>query len=290
MSRERVLRRRIHTLETLGEAVKALRSLSARSFRVARERLPAVRAYRAEVDRLLGVLEPEVAPAPAGSGRPAVVLVAADLGLCGDYNRRLVREALDARAALGGGRLFCLGRRAEGPLRNAGVEPDRVLPAPAGPGSLPRVLLPLVDEILGSGDGGAPERLVLVGARFEGAGRFTPRRTVLLPVAPAAEQPTLAPSPFVGRAHLRQVLVREFLYVALTEALLEALASEHGTRLVIAETARSWIEDRTARLVQQAAEIRRETSTQEVLELVAGSRIARGGRGRRKEGPWTTRS
>jgi F0F1-type ATP synthase gamma subunit len=70
-------------------------------------------------------------------------------------------------------------------------------------------------------------------------------------------------------------VVREFLYASLYETLLEALASEHGKRLVTAESARSWLEERMGATRRLAATLRREASTQEVLEVAFASRSAR---------------
>ncbi len=283
MSRERVLQRRLHTLETLDEAVGALRALSAQHFRVARRLLPAARAYRDEIASVLGVLG---RPAREEEAPPGVVLVAADLGLVGEYSARLVREALALRAEQGVGPLFCLGHRALAPLAREGVRPDRVHPAPASVGSLSSLLLPLVDEILALRRAGSLGALWLVAARFEGAGHFRAVRVPVLPVvAPDGAAPRAA-SPYSEPAHLRAVLVREYLYATLHETLLEALASEHGKRLVTAESARSWLVDRIDATRRRAGAIRREVSTQEVLEVVTTARAARRGE---EEGAWTRR-
>jgi len=288
VSRERALLRRIRTLQTLEEAVGALRALSAQHFRVARGRLPAARAYRDEITAALGVLEPSASPGKPEENAPTgVVLIAADLGLVGDYTPRLVREALELRAERGVGPLFCLGHRALGPLEREGVRPDRVHSAPTSVGSLPSLLLPLVDEILALRGTGELGPLWLVAARFEGAGQFRVVRVPILPVVAAPATPRLAGSPYSEPAHLRTVVVREYLYAAFYETLLEALASEHGKRLVTAGSARSWLAERVAATRRRAAAVRRETSTQEVLEVVTAARAARreqGGSG------WTQRS
>jgi F-type H+-transporting ATPase subunit gamma len=288
VSRERVLMRRLRTLGTLHEAVSALRALSAQHFRNARALLPAARTYRDEVTALLGVLPPEDA---AAAGPAGVVLVAADLGLVGDYASRLAREALALRAERGAGPLFCLGRRALAPLARAGVQPERLDPAPASVSGLAPLLLPLVDAILAAQRSGALASLWLVAARFEGAGHFRPVRARVLPVAPPAEAPRIAISPYVDPAHLRAVVVREVLYAILHETLLEALASEHGKRLVVAESARSWLDERIASTRRSAAALRRESSTQEVLEVAGAARAA--GRERERGGSrwsgWTAR-
>jgi F-type H+-transporting ATPase subunit gamma len=207
------------------------------------------------------------------------VLIAADLGLCGDYSARLAAEAAATRAALGPGLLWCVGRRAVRPLARAGLVPDRVWDGAAGTSALPHLLIPLANEIVAARDTGRVGPLVLVAARFEGAGRFRPVRVPLLPVRPPADAPTLRPSPYARRAHLAAVVVREFLYVALHETLLDALAAEHGKRLVVAEAARSWLEERMAMTAGQLRAVRREATTQEVLEVAAGARVLRSGTG-----------
>jgi len=273
VSRERVLQRRLRTLGTLEETVAALRSLSAQHFRAARAPLADVRAYRDEVQRFLAVLE--ASPEASLPGGPVgIVLVAADLGLVGDYTARLVQESLTLRAECGPGPLVCLGRRAVSALASAGVQPTSVQPAPTSVAGLTGLLLPLVDTLLALRREGELGALWLVAARFEGAGEYTPVRVPVLPVVAPADRPPVAISPYCGAEHLRAVVVREYLYVSLFETLLEALASEHGKRLVTTESARSWLEDRIGATRRLAAANRREISTQEVLEVVVATRAA----------------
>jgi F-type H+-transporting ATPase subunit gamma len=282
MSRERLLEHRLRTLGTLEDAIGALRSLSAHHFRAARAPLQGIRAYRDEVRRFLAVLEP--APRePRDQGRTGIVLVAADLGLAGDYNVRLVREALALREESGPGPLLCLGRRAEKLLERERVRPDSVQPAPASVGALPNLLLPLVDTLLSLRASGELEGLWLVAARFEGAGHYSPVRVPLLPIERPPEEAPLPISRYCDREHLRAVVVREYLYAALYETLLDALASEHGKRLITTESARSWLQDQIAATRRMSAAVRRESATREVLEVVAAARSARrsGGLGER---------
>lgn len=269
MSRERLLRRRLRTLATLEEVIGALRSLSALHFRAARAPLLAARAYRAEVERFLAVLPPNEPPAAAPTG---VVLIAADLGLVGDYTARLVREALALREEHGAGPLVCLGHRALGSLARAGVEPASAQPAPTSVAGLASALLPLVDVLLSLRAQGAFGSLWLVAARFEGAGRYSPTRVRLLPARAPTDGAGLPTSPYGDVDHLCAVVLRECLYAALYETLLEALASEHGKRLTMAEAARSWLAERSEATRRLVASIRRETTTQEVLEVAVAAR------------------
>jgi len=235
-----------------------------------------VRTYRDEVRRFLGVLDGSQ-PMSVREGPTGIVLVAADLGMVGDYTVRLAREALALRVEAGAGPLICLGSRALGPLAAAGVQPVSVQPAPTSVAALTGLLLPLVDTLVDLRRKGELASLWLVAARFEGAGRYTPIRVPVLPVSCPPDLQPLAPSPYGNAEQLRAVVVREYLYASLYETLLESLASEHGKRLVTAEAARSWLEDRIAATRRRAAAIRRETSTQEVLEIVVAARSARHG-------------
>jgi F0F1-type ATP synthase gamma subunit len=274
VSRSLVLERRLRALATLEEAISALRSLSAQHFRAARAPLEAVRVYRDEVQRFLGALPPLRAADPGPAG---IVLVAADLGLIGDYTLHLVREALALRGERGPGPLVCLGRRALGPLAAAGVAPAAVQPAPTHVAGIAALLLPLVDTLLALRARGELGALWLVAARFDGAGAYTPVRIPVLPVARGDAAP-IAVSPYGSADALRAVVVREVLYASLYETLLEALASEHGKRLVTAEAARSWLLDQMDATRRAYAAIRREASTQEVLEVAVAARAGRSGR------------
>jgi len=272
VSRERALARRLRTLATLDEVIGALRSLSAQHFRAARAALADARAYRGELCGLLGIPE----RSESGTQPPVgLVLIGAELGLVGDYTSRLVREALALREEWGPGPVVCVGRRAAVALRKAGIEPTSLLPCPASAAGLTGLLLPLVDTLLGLHADGALASLWLVAARFEGAGRFSPARVPLLPVPAANPDSEPRLSRYAEPESLRAIALREYLYASLYETFLEALASEHGVRLVRAESARTWLARRIDATRRLGASIRREVSTQEVLEVAAAARAAR---------------
>jgi hypothetical protein len=231
VSRERVLRRHLRTLATLNEVIGALRSLSAQHFRAARTPLTAARAYRDEVQRFLGVLD---APrAPAATAPTGIVLIAADLGLVGDYTARLVREALAQREQHGKGPLVCLGHRALAPLARGGVVPASVQPAPASVAGLTSVLLPLVDAALAGGEGRA--RLALAGrSPFRGSRALC--ADACRCCRAGGRRSALPPSPYGDAAHLSTVVVASN---ASSTRRCSGTRLEHGKRLATAEAARS---------------------------------------------------
>ena len=93
MTRERTLRRKLDTLRVLGEAVNAMKSLSAHHLRAARAGLTAARAYQDGIDRVIASAGIVQVGSPAAA--PAFLLIAADLGLCDGYSSRVTDTALE---------------------------------------------------------------------------------------------------------------------------------------------------------------------------------------------------
>jgi F-type H+-transporting ATPase subunit gamma len=270
MKREQTLRRRLESLGMLGNAVNAMKSLSAHHLRSARNDLAAARAYREGIDDLMAAAD--ITQAQPATDRPAVLLIAADLGLCDGYNARLVDTAIAERTRLRAALLYDVGRRPLATLRRAGVLPARTYPAVTSVAGLTGLLLTLADDVIGEYLRGAFTALHVVSARFDGIGAFTPVVTRVLPVAPARRVRSTATVRYVSSSHLMRIAIREYLYSTLYQLLLEALAAEHGMRLVATQSAGEWLDGRVRQLQRQLSSVRRESSTQEVLEVAAGAR------------------
>lgn len=273
MKRERFLRRRLHTLHTLNEAVSAMKSLSAHHFLQCRQALPAARAYRDEIEQAIADIG--VVPAREGAAPPGLLLIVSDLGLCGDYNTRLVQAAVDAYRRAGPGPIYCVGRRPRAALARAAMTLKWTYHVPSSVDALPSLLLNVAQALLDDYSQQLMSRLDVVSARFEGAGRFSPVVTHLLPVEPIRAAQSLRPTSYQSDEHLVAVAVREFLYTILYEILLDSLAAEHGMRLLAAEAARQWLDEATETTRRQLAASRREATTQEVLDIVAGAKPKR---------------
>jgi F0F1-type ATP synthase gamma subunit len=56
------------------------------------------------------------------------------------------------------------------------------------------------------------------------------------------------------------------------EVLLDALAAEHGMRLMAAESALEWLDNTATVTSRRLASTRSEVATQELLDIVAGGR------------------
>jgi F-type H+-transporting ATPase subunit gamma len=255
-----------------------MKSLSAHHVRAARAGLSAARAYRDGIDQAIASVG--IAQVASRTGSPAILLIAADLGLCNGYNSRLVETAVEEYRRLKAGSFYCIGRRPLTALRRANVPVARSYGTVASVAGLTSLLLTLADDVLGDYLTGTFSSLQIVSARFDGVGAFTPRSTRVLPVASARTVDRTTTAPYSSAGHLAQTAVREYLYSTLFELLLDALASEHGMRLVATQSAGEWLDTRLNDIGRQLASAHRESSTQEVLDLAGGVRQRRR---RRKE-------
>jgi F-type H+-transporting ATPase subunit gamma len=271
VKRELDLARHLHSLTTLAHAISSMKSLSAHHFRQMRAELQSARSYRTGIDHLL---ESTGARLPAGRGAKGILVLGADLGLCGGYHAALVAAATERRRELGPGPTYCLGRRTGRLLVRHGTDVARTYTAPSSVHGVTEALLGLAQEVLTEYVTRDLSSLDVLSACFEGVGSYSPRFTRLLPVD--AKASAHAPKTrYTGRERLAEVAVRELLYITMYELLLDALASEHGARLVATQSAEQWLAARIGRLSRELSSIRREASTQEVIEIALGARARR---------------
>jgi F-type H+-transporting ATPase subunit gamma len=268
VKRERDLEIRLRSLETLGEAVGAMKSLSAHHFRESRLALAPAHAYRDGIER---ALQSTGASLPAGDGAHGLLVIGAELGFCGGYNSSVVAAAAERRAALGDGPTLCVGRRAATLLGRRGVRIDRSYRGPTSVVGIADTLLKVTQDMLGDYLEQRLSAFEAVANRFEGVGAHRSSVTALLPMAKPSD-PSAPRQRYADRDHVAAVAVRELLYSEMVDLLLDALAAEHGARLAATQAAEHWLNERTARLRRHLSAARREASTQEVVEIAAGAR------------------
>ena len=268
MKGEHEIERRLRSLRSLGEAVSAMKNLSAHHFRQTRSAVEPARLYR---DGVVRVARWAGARLPAGSGPAALLVLGAELGLCGGYNAHVVAAAAERRLALGAGPTFCVGRRASILLSRRGVQVDHTWTGPAGVRGIPDLLLRLAEEMLGQYVTRELSAFEVVSSHFEGVGVSTVVNHRLLPIE-EKNDPEAPRARYVEGDHLVAAAVRELLYVTLYEVILDALASEHGARLVATQAASEWLDRRAAALRRGVVAARREATTREVIEIAGGRR------------------
>jgi F0F1-type ATP synthase gamma subunit len=157
-------------------------------------------------------------------------------------------------------------------LAKHGFTPARSFEAPASLEGLPNVLLSLSQELMQDYLAARIGSLHVVSASFEGVGHFMPISVQVLPIKAVQGTHPLRRSPFIDEADLASVAAREYLYITLYEVLLDALAAEHGMRLLAAESALEWLDSTSATTARRLNAARSEAATQELLDIIAGGR------------------
>ena len=265
MKREIELRRRAQSLDTLNEAIGAMKSLSAHHFRELRASVEPAREYREGVERIFAG---SGASLPAGDSGAGLVVLGGELGLCGAYNARVVALARVKRAEVGPGPTLCVGKRAGALLARGAMTVDRQYGAPAGTSGIAGLLLRLVEDILTTFVRDRVASVDIVSCRFRGVGVVEPGSTRLLPFR-TNRSAAAPPARYVSPRTFANVAAREYLYITLYDLLLDALATEHAARLVATQSAEKWLDERGTTLRRQLAATRREASTQEVIEITS---------------------
>lgn len=268
MKREVELKRRLRSLHALGEAVGAMKSLSAHHFREARGAVEPARAYRTGVERIVGFAGANLG---AGHGAAGLLVIGAELGLCGGYNATMIEAGARRRAELGDGPTFSVGHRGAAMLRRRGVNVIRVYRGPTSVRGVTGLLLQLAEDVLTTYANQNLSSFHIVSSRLGGVGAASPQSVRLLPVEPG-ETDERRCARYVSPDQFAAAVVREFLFITLYDLLLDSLASEHGARLAATEAAQKWLDERTERLRRHLMATRREASTQEMIEIAAGAR------------------
>ncbi|MCA9265576.1 MAG: F0F1 ATP synthase subunit gamma [Planctomycetales bacterium] len=268
MRRQRSLQQRLDSLSTLRDAVDAMRSLAAHHFRAARRTLADSQEYRRSISSMWDEISME--STPISDAPPGILVVASDLGLCGDYNLRVAEHAMEELRRFSECHLYVTGRKVLAELEKREVRASRAYDAPASLAGINDVLLGIVHDVFEDYASARIHGLFVVSAKFAGVGTCRPEMIQILPV-PASPSTTVDHrSPYVDAEHLTFVAIREFLYISLYESLLEALAVEHSMRLVAAEAALEWLESTVNETSRQLLNVRAENATQELLDIVTG--------------------
>ena len=305
---ERILRRRIKSIQSTKKITKAMELIAASQIVRAQGRIAAARPYREGMARI--VLETAIGdPVAAGRllGTPeqvqrvAVLSVVADRGLCGGYNTFVFRaterllHGLDADGVEW--RLFTVGKKAQGYFRFRGQEVEQSF---IGMSERPTftdaravaaaVLTPFVT--------GEVDQVLIVTTRFLSAGSqkvevrqllplIDPREATVDDEASATQATPTAPAELSGpkgytefepdAAILLETLAPRAAETEIFGALLEASAAEVTAR----QRAMAAATDNAGELIKKYSRImnraRQDTITTEIMEIVGGAEALRAG-------------
>ncbi len=294
---ERVLRRRIKSIQSTKKITKAMELIAASQIVRAQGRIAAARPYqlgmaRVVLETALGdpVAAGRLLGTPESVSRAAVLSVVADRGLCGGYNTMVFRatERLLAGGAESGidYRLFTVGKKAQGYFRFRRQPVEKAFvgmserPAFAHAREVASVVLtPFV--------AGEVDQVLIVSTRFLSAGSQRIEVRQLLPLIdprtgeeskPAGTDRPAGYTEFEpDAAILLETLGPRAAETEIFGALLEASASELTAR----QRAMAAATDNAGELIKKYSRImnraRQDTITTEIMEIVGGAEALRAG-------------
>lgn len=289
---ERVLRRRIKSVQSTKKITKAMELISASRIAKAQERVAAARPYSERITEVIRNL----AAAGAGGDSPllnprpevttvAYVVVAADRGLAGGYNSTVIRATERAMTAdREAGRntaLITVGKKATGYFRFRGWEIAESFTGFTDDPSYEdaRGVASYVAERFESGEYSevqlAYTQFLSLGAQVAQVVQYMPLDTTALTEATEAASPSAdyefepAPSEILER------LLPRYAEARLYAALLDAAASEHAARQRAMKSATDNAEEMIIKLSRVMNRARQDAITTEIMEIVGGAEALR---------------
>ncbi len=281
----KALRKRIGTVRSTQKITRAMKMVAAAKLRRAQEAAERARPYATKISEMLSAvaadLDPETLPHPLLARREErridLVIVTSDRGLCGGYNANLLRRAeafLRERAGTTWAATV-VGRKGLDYLRRRGAtlvgQRQGILTTP-----VIEMARGIKEEVVGRFVAGESDAVYLVYSAFRSAISQVPTVTSLLPVAPPERTEAVEYIFEPARPELLGDLLARYVETRITQALLEAIASEHGARMTAMENATNNAAEMIERLTLSMNRARQAGITKELMEIVSGAEALKG--------------
>jgi F-type H+-transporting ATPase subunit gamma len=279
----KALRKRVATVRSTQKITKAMKMIAAARLRRAQEAAERARPYAAKLAETFAVvaagIEPDAHPllARREERRVDLLVLTSDRGLCGGYNANLLRVAhgfvrTDGRE-IG---VAVVGRKGVEYFRRRGTKiVQQHVGVAATP--VPELTRELAAALTQRFVDGETDAVYLAYSRFRSAISQVPTVTPLLPIAlPTSDTPPVDYIFEPDRAALLDMLLPRYVQAVVTQALLEATASEHGARMTAMDNATTNASDMISRLTLVMNRVRQAAITKELMEIVSGAEALKG--------------
>ena len=291
---ERVLRRRIKSVQSTKKITKAMELIAASRILKAQQRVNAARPYSEQITEVIRNL------AAAGAGRGsalleereeirtiAFVVVTADRGLCGGYNTTVIRTAereMERLRAQGTQtRLVTIGKRGTGYFKFRGYDIDDSF---TGFSEEPTYedARRVAEAVVGRFEEGEYDAVEIAYTQFISAGvqrvqlkRFVPLETDLIDAAEKSDGPTADYEFEPGPGEILDRLLPRYAEARLYAALLEGSASFFAAQQRAMKSATDNAEELITKLSRVMNRARQDSITTEIMEIVGGAEALRQG-------------
>jgi F-type H+-transporting ATPase subunit gamma len=292
----RELKRRTRGVQNIKKITKALELVAGTKLRRLQERSASTRPFAAHLEgimkRVAGYVDPAASPLLASKPDVkdvALIVIAADKGLCGAYNSNIYRTTVPLiRKHIEAGRtvhLFLLGRRIAvyaARIKEPRIVVDFVYPEVVEKIQYRRVKTMMAALVEGYLKDKFQEAHLVYTQMISGA-TFKPVVQQLIPFQHAAQKDGKKDEPEAGDVLLEpsptaivERLVPRFLEMQLFAAILESLASEFTARRIAMKNATDNAEEVITTLIKEYNKARQAGITGELLEITSGAEAARG--------------
>jgi F-type H+-transporting ATPase subunit gamma len=287
--KERVLRRRIRSVQSTKKITRAMELIAATRVAKAQQRVQASRPYAEEITEVIqhlaeagGVVDHPLLRPATGTGKVAFVVITADRGLAGPYNASVIRAAereLQARRTEGQDySLIICGKKGEGYFRFRGYQIDAAF---TGMSDTPtyedaRQVADLVRTRFEDGD---VSEVILVYTRFLSVASQRVAVRQFMPLsgvgAESAGRPTAVYDFEPAPGEILSRLLPRYVEARLYAAMLDAAASEHAARQRAMKSATDNAEELIVKLSRAMNRVRQDSITTEIMEIVGGAEALR---------------
>jgi len=279
---------RLENIENIEPILTALRTIAAATWRAALRRLEAAREYTRQLEEVLAIVAPQQPPSDSGRSKPAageaLLVIAAERGLCGGFNRtvleaaeRLIAEQRDQGQTL---LLLTLGERAGHHFQRRGepiLRAERLPMTTLWPFARAQAL---AEWALDAYETGRIDGLQVLYNRYHSAVAYEPVTRRLIPplvaVGPPGGEawpPTIVET---DAAQLQALVMTQLITVGLYLAVIESAASEQAARFRVMDGASQNSQRLIEELTLEYHQARQEAITREMLDLAVGAGLLHG--------------
>jgi F-type H+-transporting ATPase subunit gamma len=282
------LRRRIRAVKSTQQITKAMKMIAASRLRKAQERVVGARPFAQRMLRVLNGLVTRVdqdahpllrIPEP-GQGRPLLIVITADRGLCGSFNSNVIKAAGQFILTEGGeGRniaLGLIGRKGRDFFRRRGFE-VRYEQVNIFAKLKFSDAVEIADTAIEEFKAGEASSVYLVYNEFKSV--MTQRVVVerLLPIPRLEIKDDAGAGPTVDYLYeptpeeIFRDLIPRHVQIQVYRALLESAAAEHAARMTAMDAATRNSSDMIDNLTLYMNKVRQAAITREIIEVVSGA-------------------
>ena len=278
------IKKRIVSVKNTQQITKAMKMVSAAKLRRAQEAVVAARPYAEKMQDVLSSLakreEADAHPllVSRGKGRALLITLTADRGLCGGFNATIIKAAekfsQDNPEGYEDIDLMVIGKKGVDVLkRRSGVSIAKTYENITGAINYSTAQM-IAEEVIGSFNDEKYDSVYILFNAFVSAMTQNVTLQKVLPVVPEVSEDDAHAAEYIYEPTQHEVLeqiLQKSVEVQIFRALLESVASEHGSRMSSMDSASRNASEMIGKLTLIYNRVRQAAITNELMEIISGA-------------------